>query len=130
MSSFNFMRAKFILGNPLIKPSCHFCNRLKNRAKLKKEKHRFNFIKKAATEAITLYDIPRDKFYDFCSYMYSKIKSVQRRNIYNFLVLFENWFILASYSGDLITLYDVDNEYKNIYYDIKQEINDKEIEAY
>lgn len=130
MANFSFMRAKFILGNPLIKPSCHFCNRLKKRAKLKKERHRFNFIKKASTEAITLYDIPRDKFYDFCSYMYGKIKSVQRRNIYNFLVLFENYFILASYSGDLITLYDVDEEYKDIYYDIKQEISDKEPEAY
>lgn len=125
-----YLRAKFILGNPLLKPSTHFCNRLKKRVKLKKEKHRLNFIKKASTDAITLYDIPRDKFYDFCTYMYHKIKNVQRRNMYNFLVLFENWFILASYSGDLITLYDIDQEYKDIYYDIKQEINDREIEAY
>lgn len=130
MISFNSIRAKFILGNPIVKPSTHFCHRLKKRAKLRKEKARVNFIKRASTEALTLYDIPRDKFYDFCSYMYGKIKQVQRRNVYNCLVLFDNYFILASYSGDLITLYDVDTEFKNIYYDIKKEISNKETEAY
>lgn len=130
MASFTTLRAKFILGNPIIKQSSHFKNRLKNRVKLKKERARFNFIKKASSEAITLYDIPKDKFYDFYEYMHSKIRHVQRRNIYNFLVLFDNYFILASYSGNLITIYDVDKDFKNIYYDIKQEISNKNIEAY
>lgn len=130
MISFNSIRAKFILGNPIVKPSTHFCHRLKKRVKLRKEKARVNFIKKASTEALTLYDIPRDKFYDFCSYMYGKIKHVQKRNVYNFLVLFDNYFILASYSGDLITLYDINDEFKNIYYEIKKEISTKNTEAY
>lgn len=130
MITFNSIRAKFISGNPLIKPSCHFWNRLKNRARLKKEKMRINFVKRIAKDALTLYDIPRDKFFDFCSYMYSKIKNVQKKNIYNFLVLFDKYFILASYGGELITLYDIDEEYKNIYYDIKKEIVNQELQAY
>lgn len=126
MINFNSIRAKFISGNPLIKPSFHFCSRLKKRVNLKKEKARIKFIRKISNEALTLYDIPRDKFYDFCSYMYGKIKQVQKKNIYNFLVLFDKYFILASYSGDLITLYNIDDEFKDVYYEIKKEIVDRD----
>lgn len=122
MSTSNTIHANFILGHPLVKPSTHFTHRLKKRVKLKKEKARHNFIKKLAKEAYSIYDIPKEKFDDFCSYMYSKIKYVQRKNIYTCLVLYEKWFILASYSGDLITLYEIDkDEYKDIYYKIKEE---------
>lgn len=116
------IRAKFLAGNPLVRPSDHFCKRLKNRANIRKEKQRYNFIKKVSEHAIKLTDIPKEKFNDFFYYMKSKLRYIQKKNMYNYLVLFENYFILTSYSGDLVTLYDIDEEYKGVYFEIKQEL--------
>lgn len=117
------IRAKFLAGNPLIRPSAHFCKRLKNRAKIRKEKQRYNFIKKVSEESLRLTDIPKEKFDEFFYYMKSKLRYIQKKNMYNYLVLFENYFILASYSGDLVTLYNIDDAFKGIYYAIKEEIS-------
>lgn len=125
------MRAKFLLGRPNIKVGKHFNQRLKNRCHIKKEKSRTKFIKKIADKAISIYNISQEKFNEFYSYMYKRMKAIQKKNLYAFLVLFENWFIVTSIDGSLITIFSIENEYKNIYHEIikyNEENNNEERE--
>lgn len=121
------MKAQFLLGKPNIKISQHFNQRLKNRLSIKKEKHRHKFIKNIADSAISIYNIPQEGEYDnFYSYMYNKMRSIQRKNLYTFLVLFKQWFVVTSVDGVLITIFEVEDQYKDIYSFIKKSIDDQE----
>lgn len=122
------MKAQFLLGKPSIKVGTHFNQRLKNRVQIKKEKSRHKFVKKVAESAISIYNIPQDEYNEFYSYMYKKMRSIQKRNLYAFLVLFENWFIVTSVDGFLITLFQIEKKFKDIYFSIMKSIEGQEEE--
>ena len=60
--------------------------------------------------------------------MYKKMRSIQKRNLYAFLVLFENWFIVTSVDGFLITLFQIEKKFKDIYFSIMKSIEGQEEE--
>ena len=98
-----------------VKPTLHFKHRLSNRLHIKSPRSRRIFIRKASLEALAIRDIPKEDFSSFLTYMANKEKFVRKSNPYLRLFLYQDWFIVVSCSGDLITIYNVDSEWKGTF---------------
>lgn len=98
-----------------VKPTQHFKHRLSNRLHIKSPRSRRIFIRRASSEALAIKDIPKEEFSSFLEYMAGKERIVRKRNPYLRLFLYQDWFIVVSCSGDLITLYNVDEEWRGTF---------------
>jgi len=104
--------------HPKIKPTKHFHDRLKNRLRMKNPHSRRSFIKRASKGALAVREIPQDGFLDFLNYMARRERGIRKDNRNLRLFLYLDYFIIASYSGELITIYEVDQEWRGSYQNI------------
>ena len=109
-NTFNFN--KIYIG---VNASKHFQDRLKNRLRLRSQSARVKFIRKAGELSLSLKDINQDQFKDFYDYMKIKINKVKRKNNCSRLLYYLDYFILVSCEGILITIYEVEDQFKGYF---------------
>ena len=100
-----------------VRLSRHAATRMKERAGLNTTSRREKFVKCASKTAMPLSMIPQSKFPEFFSYM-KKIADNSRKRTGDdcTVLLFRDYFLIISrFHGDIVTIINIDPEYKGIY---------------
>jgi hypothetical protein len=100
-----------------VRLSRHAATRMKERAGLNTKSRIDKFMKSASKSSLSLSMIPQSKFPEFFSYMKRIADNSRRRTGDDCTVLlFRDYFLIISrFHGDIVTLINVDPEYKGIY---------------
>ena len=104
--------------------SVHSIIRMKQRAGLKTKEKRKLFVKRAADKGLLFSQIPNiDEFKSFLSYYRRIIKSTKRKDKGVTVYFYQDFFILISIYGVILTVIKIDSQFKSIFQRIKNEIN-------
>lgn len=104
------------LYHHVIKSSKHSSQRIKQRAGCKTRKKRSKFINGIFRKGLRIKDIPNKiDLLPFIYYMKGKAAVMRKRNPYSQLYLYKDYFAIVSLTGTLITVLNVDKEYKGTY---------------
>ena len=107
-------------------PSKHSSKRIKQRAGGKTKKKRSKFVHGVFQKGLMLRDIPkRAELLPFIDYMRRQVAIVKSKNPFNNLYLYKDNFVIVSLTGTIITVLNIDKEYKGYYNLIYQYINDE-----
>ena len=108
-----------------IRPSKHSSKRIKQRAGGKTKKKRSKFVHGVYTKGLMLKDIPkRIELLPFIDYMRKRNAIVKSKNPFHRLYLYKDNFVIVSLTGTMVTVLNIDKEFKGSYDLIYQYIND------
>lgn len=104
--------------------SVHSIIRMKQRAGLKTKEKRKLFVKRAADKGLLFSQIPNiDEFKSFLSYYRRIIRSAKKKDRGVTVYFYQDFFILISIYGVILTVIKIDSKFKSIFQRIKNEIN-------